>query len=290
MVSDSFTETDRYGGDVENADAVATNAPIRFVIFCSYGNDSVALIQWAHEQELDGVAVVFTDTGWAADGWMERVEKAEAWVRSLGFTPYRTSSIGFRQLAREKRGFPTQQFQWCSYILKIEPGQRWLEQHDPDVRAVCLIGVRQEESEERADFPEGLPRSANHGNRVMIAPFATWRTEQRDELIRRAGFEVLPHRSRECKCINAKRDDMRRFTDADWQEIEAAEEEIGRTMYRPHRHMGAKGAREVRRWANSERGKYRPPKPVPGAIDLEDAPDEQDSLVCKNTMEGGCGR
>lgn len=29
--------------------------PIRFVIFASYGNDSVALIQWAHEWKLEGV-------------------------------------------------------------------------------------------------------------------------------------------------------------------------------------------------------------------------------------------
>src|ERR1043165_5508859 len=96
----------------------ATNQPIRFVIFVSYGNDSIALLQWAHEQELEGVAVVFTDTGWAADGWMERVARCEAWVRSYGFTPYRTNSIGFRQLARDKKGFPTQRYQWCSNVLK----------------------------------------------------------------------------------------------------------------------------------------------------------------------------
>lgn len=261
------------------AAASVTNAPIRFVIFVSYGNDSVALLQWAHDNELEGVAVVFTDTGWAAEGWMERVERCEAWVRSLGFTPYRTSSIGFRQLARDKKGFPTQRYQWCSFILKIEPGQRWLAQHDPEARAVCLIGVRREESEDRADFPEWLPRSANHGGRVTIAPFATWTAEQRDELIRRAGFEVLPHRSRECKCINSKRADMRRFTDADWQEIADAEAEIGKTMFRPHRHMGAKGAAEVRKWANSKHGQYRAPNPA-DAIPPDDLPDE-DMTGCK---------
>ncbi|WP_223477700.1 phosphoadenosine phosphosulfate reductase family protein [Oricola indica] len=255
------------------------NGSIRFVIFSSYGNDSVALIQWAHENALTGVAVVFTDTGWAADGWMERVERCECWVRSLGFSPYRTASVGFRQLARSKKGFPTQRYQWCSYILKIEPGQRWLEAHDPEARAICLIGVRQGESADRASFPEWLPRSENHGGRVMIAPFATWKTAQRDELILRAGFEVLSHRSRECKCINSNRSDMRQFTDADWKEIAAAEAEIGKTMFRPHRHMGAKGASEVRKWANSERGKYRPPDPN-DAKPPDDLPDE-DLSGCK---------
>lgn len=263
---------------------------IRFVIFVSYGNDSVALLQWAHEQKLTGVATVFTDTGWAADGWMDRVDRCEEWVRQLGFTPYRTSSIGFRQLARDKKGVPTQQFQWCSYVLKIEPGARWLEEHDPDARAVCLVGVRREESKGRADFPEWLVNSPNHGGRFMLAPFATWSEEQRNELIIRAGFEVLPHRSRECRCINSNRMDMRRFTDADWQAISEVEADVGKPFFRPKRHMGAVGAAEVRRWANCERGQYRPPEPMPDAMEHEDTEDESDLLVCQNTMEGGCGR
>lgn len=109
------------------------------------------------------------------------------------------------------------------------------------------------------------------------APFVDFDAERRNALIVKAGFEVLPHRSRECKCINSKRADMRRFTDADWQEIEAAEAEIGKTMFRPHRHMGAKGAAEVRRWANSEHGKYS-----------ADAPAEENLLECVDTF-GGCG-
>lgn len=269
-----------------------TNAPIRFVIFVSYGNDSIALIQWALEQGLEGVAVVFTDTGWAADGWMDRVGKAEEWVHRIGFTPHRTSSIGFRQLARDKKGIPTQQFQWCSFILKIEPGRRWLEENDPDCRAVCLIGVRREESAGRADFPEWLIKSANHGGRMMVAPFATYTADQRDELIGRAGFDVLPHRSRECRCINSNRRDMQRFTDADWQAVAEVEASVGKTFFRPHRHMGAKGADEVRAWANSPRGKYRPPEPMAGAVDLEDAEPEADLLGVRDgkcDTFGGCG-
>ena len=39
------------------------------LIFASYGNDSIALIQWAHERSLPDVHVAYTDTGWAADWW-----------------------------------------------------------------------------------------------------------------------------------------------------------------------------------------------------------------------------
>ena len=93
---------------------------------------------------------------------------------------------------------------------------------------------------------------------MMLAPMVDFDAEARNALLIRAGIEPLPHRSGECKCINSNKADMRRFSDADIAEIEAAEAEIGRPMYRPHRHMGATGIREVIRWANSPRGKYTP--------------------------------
>lgn len=257
-----------------NSAVSAHRDALRYVIFASYGNDSIAMIQWAQEQELEGVAVVFTDTGWAGAGWMERVDRCEDWVRSLGFAPHRTTSIGFVELARRKKSFPKQQFQWCSGILKIEPGQKWLDEHDPERKAVCLVGVRREESRKRAAFPAYLLNSASHGGRVMVAPLVEYTDAQRDVLIRRAGFEVLPHRSRECRCINANRDDMRRFTDGDWQAIREAETEIGQYMYRPSKHMQAAGADEVRRWANSERGAYRPLSPSAVAQTSDELPEE----------------
>lgn len=272
--------------------------PIRFVIFVSYGNDSIALVQWAKENNLTGVALVYTDTGWAADGWAERVEKAEAWAQAAGFQTFRTSSIGFRQLARDKKGFPTQRFQWCSYILKIQPGERWLADNDPDARAICVVGVRREESADRKDFPAYLPSSGNHGGRFMLAPFVDFSAEQRNELLARAGWDVLPHRSRECRCINSNRRDLKRFTEADIAAIEEIEGEVGRPMYRPHRHMGAVGAREVVKWANSPKGSYVQPAELGPALarllrtkpdteaPTEDAAPETDLLSC--TPHGYC--
>lgn len=269
--------------------------PPRFVIFSSYGNDSVALIRWAREQDLRDVAVVFSDTKWAAAWWMNRVERLEWWVESLGngFWTDRTTSIGFRELARQKKAFPAQQFQWCSYILKIEPGERWLAENDPEKRAVCLIGVRREEGPDRSDFPRYLAASANHGGRVMLAPFADFTEAERDELLRRAGVEPLPHRSMECgPCVNSNRKDIRALSEAEVAKLERLESEMTaefgltskgkpRTFFRPHRHMGAVGIREVKRWADADRGKFvaaRPPEPD----DEEDLPPERDELVCNN--------
>lgn len=235
---------------------------IRFVIFSSYGNDSCALIQWAHEWNLEDVAVVYSDTGWATEGWEARVAEKEEWVRSLGFTPYRTQSIGFLELARRKKGFPTQRYQWCSYVLKIEPGMRWLEENDPNKSAICIVGARRAEAADplstRAKFPEYLVRSENHGGRMMLAPMVDFDEEARNALLIRAGFKPLDHRSGECKCINSNKADIRRFSEGDIAVINDAEIEMKRPLFRPHRHMGATGIHEMVRWANSPRGKYEP--------------------------------
>lgn len=247
--------------------------PPRFIIFASYGNDSVALIQWAYESELEDVLVVYSDTKWSSPDWQRRVDRMERWVHRLGFSASRTTSIGFVELARRKKAFPTQRYQWCSYILKIEPAMRWLEEHDPERRAVCLVGVRREESQDRQSFPEYLIRSGNHGDRVMIAPLAQMDEAGRDALLRRAGVEPLPHRSMECSpCINSNKADLRALTEDSIRQVEQLERDMDnefgltkngnpRTFFRPHRHGGAVGIREVVKWAHSDRGKYQPSDP-----------------------------
>lgn len=285
---------------MDDFDALLVDPKPRFVIFSSYGNDSVALIQWAHEQGLRDVYVVYSDTGWAAKMWADRVDKLEAWARSLGFHTRRTKSISFVELARLKQAFPTQRYQWCSYILKIAPGEKWLAENDPECRAVCLVGVRREESQDRASFPAYLLSSNSHGGRVMVAPMAEWSEETRDEMLRRAGVEPLPHRSMECSpCINSNKRDLQAMSEDDIQKAEDVEnamhEEFGltsrgkrRTFFRPARHMGAVGVREVVRWAKSPRGKFVPAVPYePDEFDtFLDEIEETDAATCE---AGWCG-
>lgn len=285
-------------------DILGADVPPRFVIFSSYGNDSVALIQWAHEQRLKGVTVVYSDTGWASKLWGSRVLRLEAWARSLGFNTSRTTGKTFVELARDKQAFPTQQFQWCSYILKIAPGERWLAQHDPDCRAVCLVGVRREEGPDRAEFPRYMASSPSHGGRVMLAPLADWTAEVRDEFLARAGVTPLPHRSMECfPCIDSNKADLRLLSEEPDRiaEVEALEVEMGikgpltangkvrGALFRPHRHMGAVGIREVVRWAHSPRGKYRPSNADATVYDEDAAAKEDAEAGTVGCPAGWCG-
>jgi hypothetical protein len=228
------------------------------VISSSYGNDSVAMIQWTHEQGLQDVHVVFIDTGWSASGWLERVDQAEQWVSSLGFNAVRIDpAVKFEDLMRTKKGFPSQRYQWCSVHLKGVPFLDWIDSHDQQGKATIMIGKRRAESQERADTPEFIASSEYHGGRKVWHPLFKHTDAERDALLKRAGFEPLPHRSRECSpCINSNRGDLRLLDERDISKVEALESEVGKTMFRPARHNGAVGVRKVIAWASASPGAY----------------------------------
>jgi len=228
------------------------------VISSSYGNDSVAMIQWALETSLPNVSVVFVDTGWSAPGWLDRVARMEKWVETLGFAAIHIKSpMLFEDLMLHKKGFPSQRYQWCSGLLKGLPFLTWIDEVDINNIATVLIGKRREESQERADTPEFEESSKYHGGRKIWHPLYLHTEAMRDELLERAGIAKLPHRSKECSpCINANRGDMRQLTEEDIARVEELEAKVGKTMFRPKRHGGAKGIRRVIAWAYSERGKY----------------------------------
>jgi 3'-phosphoadenosine 5'-phosphosulfate sulfotransferase (PAPS reductase)/FAD synthetase len=231
---------------------------MKYCISASYGNDSIALIQWAYEQKLEDVTVTYSDTGWSSAEWPARVDKCEIWAKSLGFKTHRViPNLQFEELMVSKKGFPSQRYQWCSAMLKIVPFLCWLDDADSKLQTTIVIGLRRVESQERANIPEIIESSERHGDRRVWFPLASYTDEQRNELLERAGFGVLPHRSMECApCVNANRSDLRGLTEADIARVESLEGKVGKTMFRSARHGGAKGIREVIQWAYSERGKY----------------------------------
>lgn len=228
------------------------------VISSSYGNDSTAMIQWAHERQLQDVHVLFIDTGWSAPGWMARVEAMEQWVKSLGFNAVRlTPAVQFIELMKAKKGFPSQRYQWCSVHLKGVPFLDWIDQADLDCKATVLIGKRRAESPERADTTEFIESSEYHGGRLVWHPLFKHTDADRNALLQRAGFEPLPHRSRECSpCINSNRADLRLLDETDISKVEQLEIDVGKTMFRPARHNGAEGVRKVIAWASASPGTY----------------------------------
>ena len=217
------------------------------IIFASYGNDSCALIQWAHERGLQDVTVAYSDTGWAADWWRERVAQGEAWAQSYGFKTTTIPSVGMHNLVRRKKAWPRGgggKFQFCTHELKEKPANEWMETIDPDKQATCLIGIRREESANRAQFPERTHDSPKHGGRDLWAPLVRHTEAMRDELLSRTPFKPLPHRSKECwPCVNARKAELKLMDEPTLIRVRLIEDEMGvnskgnaRVMFSPARH------------------------------------------------------
>jgi 3'-phosphoadenosine 5'-phosphosulfate sulfotransferase (PAPS reductase)/FAD synthetase len=223
------------------------------VISSSAGNDSLAMIQWSIEQKILDVHVVFCDTGWSAPGWMSRVEKVHAYAQANGMQTHIVKSIGMPDLVRTKKGFPGNAQQFCTAHLKGIPFLEWIDENDKSLEAVVMVGKRRAESEARKDTPEYIYNSDYHGGRTLWHPLFLHTHAERDELIKRSGFDVLPHRSLECNpCVNANRQDFLRLTPGEIERVNDLEVEIGKPMFRPKR-FSALGIYGVITWAKEGR-------------------------------------
>lgn len=231
------------------------------VIFTSCGNDSVALIQFAIEQGMENIHAAYSDTKWGSAEWPARVSAVKDWCESNGVTFHTIESEGFANLCKStrKQAFPRDGMQFCSAELKIKPAMLWLDTLDPGKEARCLVGIRREESASRRQWPEWVDESDNHGGRELWSPLVRHTEEDRDELIDRAGFEVLPHRSRECfPCVNSGKLDLRDMSQDDVDKVAGLEAEMGvgkrsgksKYMFRSEKCGGAKGIVEVIKWAS----------------------------------------
>lgn len=253
------------------------NRDQHIVVSVSWGNDSVALVEFLHEQGFTNVTCVCCNTGWATAWWPARVAAMEAWAQSLGYRTVEIMSIGMEQLVVDHRGWPRNGMQFCTEDLKIAPFIAWLAEHDPGFEAIVCVGLRRAESEARRNVPEWEIEDPRSGGRHQWRPLVAYTDEARDALILRAGKKVLPHRSRECKvCINGSRKEIAEAADEDIDDIERIEKKLGfsstgkpRVMFRPAKKMGATGIREIREWARSAPGKYRKGQ---GAMTIDDEP------------------
>lgn len=237
------------------------------IIFTSYGNDSLAVMLWALDNGVKNIVAAYSDTQWAAREWSERINRIQSRLSGRGIEFVKIESEGFAGLAKRKKAFPANGMGFCTYELKIKPSMEWLELVDPEKLAVCYTGVMRIESERRKNWPIVVDESPNHGGRKLISPLADKTLEFRNGILEGHGFEVLPHRSKECSpCINATIGDIQTLSESDILKVEGLEREMGvgkvsskpKYMFRPHRMQGAKGIRQVKEWADHGGGKYNP--------------------------------
>ena len=183
---------------------------IDYLVACSAGNDSIALIQFMLDSG-KSFSVVYNDTGWARDDWPARVNRVSQWCFNNGITFHITKSEGMEALVRRKKGWPmpASAMQFCTGELKEKPTLELLARIDPDCELTIVTGRRREESQNRRDLAQHQDESAKHGGRDVWNPLYIHNEAMRDVLIRKAGFEPLNHSSMECyPCVCANKTDL----------------------------------------------------------------------------------
>ena len=227
-------------------------------ISSSWGNDSIALLGWWLDTGRAPCYVTYIDTGWASDVWLDRHDRASEWARAQGFDVHTVAAArGFEDECVKNKMIPSGVAKWCTRILKQEPWLRWADKIDPDAEMTCVVGVRREESAKRAAWPEHTPDSDRHGGRDLWAPLVRMREPERDQVLRRHGWDPLPHRSMECSpCIYANRSDMLLIPAERLARMGDLERRVSDAAGKPVRFFGQQTAAERMRWAMSPRGRH----------------------------------
>ena len=235
---------------------------MKYIVTCSCGNDSLALVQYMQENHSGEFCVLYNDTGWARDDWPARVKLVADKCFNLGVTFHITKSIGMEAIVRKNKGWPmpASKMQWCTQHLKEGPSNDFYAKQDPDCNSIIVTGRRRAESQNRSSLPLHQIESEKHGGRDVYNPLVSFDEVERNVYIRRFGFEPLSHQSMECyPCVCANKQDLisMGLDESRIALIEKIEVDLGhtrygkpRTMFRPYRVGYAVGIRDVLNWAN----------------------------------------
>lgn len=223
------------------------------IIFGNYGDGTIALIQWAHENALQEVVVCHVDTGFAStsDEWQHQLKKGIALAQGYGFeTKVLPAVMTWSELILKRKTFPSAQFQWCAGWLK---GMAFLEYLDEiDLSCLATILLPKHVTHARGDvvLQEWESHSSHFGDRRVWQPLYNVSSNDFYELIRRAGFSALYHRSLECApCIHSTPTDLSRLTLSDQNRVAALEDSLKQSLFVID---GAQGIRAVVEWAQNQ--------------------------------------
>lgn len=123
----------------------------RVVLSMSTGKDSVAASLWLREQNIDHDRI-FLHTGWEAQDVYDHLEYLRG---ALGPTTEVRGPWTMETLVEHKGMFPSRKIRFCTEELKVKPALAHFEAliaAGDDI--VNAVGVRAEESVERAELPE----------------------------------------------------------------------------------------------------------------------------------------
>jgi len=205
-------------------------------IIANFGNDSVALIQWAFENKIKNVSVLSVDTGWRAKSWEKRVQKSKVWLQNTGIKHFDlVPDKSFKELVIIRNSFPSKRFNWCISFLKGMTLLNWLNKYDK--RFLSEIWIPHRKSTSRlhlsSNNSEQIIHSPSFDNRKIRYPIFDCNQEQTIQLISKTPFKkVIKHRSLECHpCIYLGKEDSKKLTIEDIKKTKDLENIVKKNMF-----------------------------------------------------------
>ena len=198
----------------------------------NYGNDTLALMAWAKNNQLNQVVCIYVDTGWAAPAWEARVQEAEIWAKKLGFTPVMLKShLDFSAMVRSRGEFPTTEFQWCASTLKGLTLLDYLEIEDPLREAIIVLPHQRRLAAKLDSLPTWVAASEYYAERKLWYPLCWHDDIEMKALLATTPFDWLESRSLECApCVNSDARDLYQMDVEVVKKAALLEQELGEHM------------------------------------------------------------
>ena len=223
------------------------------IIFGNYGDGSIALIQWAYENALQEVVVCHVDTGLAStsEEWQLQLKKGVMLAQDYGFaTEVLPAVMTWSELVLKRKTFPSAQFQWCAGWLKGLAFSEYLDEVDSSCLATIILPKHVTRARGDVVLQEWESHSPHFGDRRVWQPLYNVNNNDFYELIHRAGFSPLYHRSLECApCIHSTPNDLSQLTLSDQNRVAALEHSLNQSLFVVD---GAQGIAAVVEWAHNQ--------------------------------------
>tara|TARA_B110000879_G_C11149150_1_gene503779 strand:- start:1138 stop:1833 length:696 start_codon:yes stop_codon:yes gene_type:complete len=202
------------------------------VLIANYGNASLAMIQWAIETKLDKVVVLSVDTGWQSSHWQTHLTHVFNFLENKGIAfQHLNSQKTFEECVIDRGSFPSKKFQWCASFLKGLPLNDALDVLDIHCKATLHLAKMRVTSRANQSLLSG-EISEHYQDRALNYPLLADSFEERDALIKRAGFDVMAHNSQECMpCIHADKSDWQRMSAIDVERLTSLQTNINQKMF-----------------------------------------------------------
>ena len=112
------------------------------ILFGNYGDGTIALIQWAHENKVENVTVCHMETGFAAadESWQQRVQQGIALAQAYGFSTQTLKSVmTWSELVLKRQEFSSAQSPTCAGWLKGLAFLECLDENDSACQATIVL-------------------------------------------------------------------------------------------------------------------------------------------------------